>query len=171
MSHEFRVDTAVACDDGVRTLYRYMSYPALSDTTERARNRREWVERLLSHHEIYFPLTSQFNDPFETSPQFRILRRDDGSIDTDTYIDALRRVYGPKTGWSAERIAQGEADLLERVRSGVFEAETAMAEAKWVSRFRTHLPMCSVRLRVVRPHRDVVATAGQAAHGPRSARR
>jgi hypothetical protein len=138
------VDTALARDDGVRTLYRYMPFPPLSDTTERARDRRTWAERLLLHGEIYFPLTPQFNDPFETRPHFRIPRQEDGSIDTGVYSRALREVYGPKWGWQTERINQAEAEFLEKVRSGRLEAETDMIEAAWSTRFRTEFPMCCV---------------------------
>jgi hypothetical protein len=34
MRNEFLIETALARDDSVRTLYRYMPYPELSDTTE-----------------------------------------------------------------------------------------------------------------------------------------
>ena len=54
---DIAVETTLAHDDGLRTLYRYMPYPALSKTSQRARDRRTWVERMLGHGEIYFALT------------------------------------------------------------------------------------------------------------------
>jgi hypothetical protein len=94
------VETTNARDDGVRTLYRYMAYPALNDFGKVAQDRRTWVERLLSHGEIYFPLSSEFNDPFETRPRCRVARRLDGSLNTDLHARALREVYGPRWHWS-----------------------------------------------------------------------
>jgi hypothetical protein len=136
------VETALARDDGVRTLYRYMRYPALSDTGQWAQDRRTWVQRLLSYGEIYFPLSSQFNDPFETRPHCRVARRPDGSLDTDVHARALRETYGPKWGWSKERIEEALAGFFEKARSGELEIETELIEATWANKFRTEYPMC-----------------------------
>jgi hypothetical protein len=141
-SDEITVDTVLAHDEGIRTLYRYMGYPSPRHTTERDRARRTWVERLITFGEVYFPQTSQFNDPFETRPHFRIPRRADGSIDTDVYRRALYEVYGPKWGWTSERIVQAESEIIEKVRSGRLELETEAIEATWSTRFRTEFPMC-----------------------------
>jgi hypothetical protein len=79
-----------------------------------------------------------------TAPHFRIPRRPDSSIDSDMYIRALREVYGPKWGWSADRIDQAERDLLAKIRSGVFEVETEANEATWSNRLRNEFPICSM---------------------------
>jgi hypothetical protein len=136
------VETVLAHDDGVRTLYRYMRYPSLGDDSKSAQDRRTWVERVISHGEIYFPLPPEFNDPFETRPHFRIPRRADGSIDADVYIRALHDIYGPRWGWTAERIAEAEAEILAKIRSGEFEPGMEGIEAKWSTQFRTEYPMC-----------------------------
>ena len=121
-----------------------MAYPPLCDQSQYARDRRTWVEELISDGTLYSPLSSKFNDPFETAPHFRIPRRPDSSIDSDVYIRALREVYGPKWGWSADRIDQAERDLLAKIRSGVFEVETEANEATWSNRLRNEFPICSM---------------------------
>lgn len=136
------VQTANARDDGVRTLYRYMRYPALSDIGQEAQDRRMWVERMLLHGEIYFPLSPQFNDPFETRPHCRVARRPDGSLDTDVHARALREVYGPTWKWSKEKIEEELTRFIQKARSGMLELETEAIEAQWATRFRTEFPMC-----------------------------
>jgi hypothetical protein len=138
------IQTVTARDAGLTTLYRYMAYPPLSDQSQFAKDRRKWVEELLGDGILYSPLSREFNDPFETAPHFRIPRRPCGSIDSDVYIRALRAVYGPKWGWSPERIDQAEHDLLEKIRMGIFEAETAVVEATWSNRLRNEFPICSM---------------------------
>jgi hypothetical protein len=71
-----------------------------------------------------------FNDPLEASPLFRIPRRANGSIDFDISIYHLRTRYGPQWGWPSERIAQAETELLQKIASGIFEADTALNESK-----------------------------------------
>lgn len=139
---EWLVETANARDDGWRTLYRYMAYPPLSDAGEAAQDRRRWVERVLSHGEIYFPLSSEFNDPFETRPHCRVARHPDGSLDTDRHAQALREIYGPKWKWSQDQIDAALASFIDKAQSGVLDAETEMIEAQWAIRFRTEFPMC-----------------------------
>ena len=132
----------LAYDEGIRTLYRYMPFPPLNDPAGDAAARRQRVEDLLVHGDLYLPLASQFNDPFEASPLFRIPRRADGSIDSDVYIYHLRNRYGPQWRWSTDRIAQAETDLLQKIASGVFEAETSLNESTWMARLRNEFPMC-----------------------------
>jgi hypothetical protein len=115
MSANLAIQTVTARDAGLNTLYRYMAYPPLCDQSQYARDRRTWVEELISDGTLYSPLSSKFNDPFETAPHFRIPRRPDSSIDSDVYIRALREVYGPKWGWSADRIDQAARDLLAKI--------------------------------------------------------
>jgi hypothetical protein len=84
----------LAHDEGIRTLYRYMPFPPLSDPGSDANGRRQRVEDFLMLGDLYLPSASQFNDPFEASPLFRIPRRADGSIDSDVYIYHLPNRYG-----------------------------------------------------------------------------
>jgi hypothetical protein len=88
--NEFPVVTALARDDGIRTLYRFMPYPTLSDASPDTADRRLFVERVVSNHEIGFPTASQFNDPFEAALRLAIPRRTNGPINTEKYVDALR---------------------------------------------------------------------------------
>jgi len=136
------IETTSARDDGIRTLYRYMPYPAISDEAQWAQDRRSWVEQLLSRGEIYFPLSPQFNDPFETRPHFRVARHADGRLDTEVHGRALRELYGPKWNWSADQIQEALAGLIERARSGTLDAENEVFETQWATRFRTSFPIC-----------------------------
>jgi hypothetical protein len=144
MTDQLALRTVNAREAGFNTLYRYMAYPPLADQTQYAQDRRRWVEDLLRDGILYSPLSKQFNDPFETAPHFRIPRRPDGSIDSDVYIRALREVYGPKWGWSLDRIDQAERELLAKIRTGTFEAETEANEATWSDRLRNEFPICSM---------------------------
>jgi hypothetical protein len=119
-----------------------MPFPPLSDTTAEAEERRRRVERFIAHGELYLPTATQFNDPFEASPQFRIPRNAEGAIDADVYKYHLRTRYGPMWGWSEERIAQAETELLAKINSGTFEAETILNETTWRSSLRGEFPMC-----------------------------
>lgn len=67
-----------ARDDGIRTLFRYMPFPTLGDSSDTAEAQRKRVEDFLTVGDLYLPVASQFNDPFEASPQFRIPRKPDG---------------------------------------------------------------------------------------------
>lgn len=142
MTDNLTLRTVTARDAGLNTLYRYMAYPPLADQSQFAQDHRRWAEELLRDGILYSPVSAEFNDPFETAPQFRIPRRPDGSIDTDTYIRGLRDVYGPRWGWSRQQIDEAERDLLERVRINVFEAQTRQIEALWRTRLRTEFPIC-----------------------------
>lgn len=135
-------NVTLAHDEGIQTLFRYMQYPPLSDWSATSEEHRRRLENFVTLGDLYLPLASQFNDPFETSPHFRIPRKADGSIDSDVYIFHLRTRYGPQWGWSPERIAQAEIELTGKVASGTFEPETAVNEAMWRDRLRSEFPMC-----------------------------
>lgn len=131
-----------ANDDGVRTLFRYVSYPALGDQSPNAIELRRRADALVKLGELYFARAEQLNDPFEASPQFFSPRTPEGSPDYESLKASLRQVYAPRWNWSEERIRRAEADLQTRIESGVFDADMALVAAKWGGRFRKDYPMC-----------------------------
>lgn len=135
-------DRPNANDDGVRTLYRYVSYPPLADPSPNAAELRRRADALVKSGELYFARAEQLNDPFEAAPQFFSPRTPEGSPDYESLKSALRLVYAPRWHWSDERIGRAEADLKARIDSGVFDADMALVAAKWGGKFRKDYPMC-----------------------------
>src|SRR5258707_11123293 len=115
-------DRPNARDDGVRTLYRYMSFPPSVDSSEIANAVRRRADALVSSGELYFARAEQLNDPFEASPHFFFPRTPEGLPDYESLSATLRQVYAPRWRWSEEQISGAEADIKARIESGTFEA-------------------------------------------------
>jgi len=133
---------ANAHKDGIRTLYRYVRFPRLSDKSSDAVEARRRVENLLTHSELYFPTADQFNDPFEAAPNFVIQKVMDGRPDFNALAKPLREIYAPRWGWNSDQVREAEIFLQSKIDSGLFEIEVAGLEAKWRRLYRTQYPMC-----------------------------
>lgn len=133
--------TSQAHKDGVRTLYKFMSYPrdstASVDNAELCRR----VDALLRDGELYFATARELNDPFEASPHFQM--PENSYDDTlEAFSRALRDVHAPKWGWSEEQILARETGLSEEIRSGNFQVRMTGLAQEWRESFRSEFPMC-----------------------------
>ena len=135
-------DRPNARDDGVRTLYRYMSFPPSVDSSEIANAVRQRADALVSFGELYFARAEQLNDPFEASPHLYTPRTGDGLPDFESLCATLRRVYAPRWQWSEDRIRAAEAQLKSKIDRGTFDADMALIAEKWGAMFRKDYPMC-----------------------------
>jgi hypothetical protein len=131
--------TSQAYKDGVRTLYKFMSYPIDGSASVNNTESRRRVEVLLRDGELYFATARELNDPFEAAPHFRMPGTDDV---LDVSLRLLRNVYAPKWNWSEEQILAREKDLTEEIQSGKFHVSMVSFTQSLRESLRSEYPMC-----------------------------
>jgi|SRR5450759_1690371 hypothetical protein len=133
--------TSPAYKDGVRSLYKFMTYPAIGTNSIDNAERRRRVDALLRDGELYFATARELNDPFEAAPHFRTHGTTSDDI-LEVLSRYLRSVVAPRDGWNKEQVLAKEKDLLNEIRSGEYQLRMQGLAQSWREKFRTDFPMC-----------------------------
>lgn len=139
-TYEVSEKTSLAHRDGVRTLYKFMSYPTDGTAANYNTERRRRVEALLRHGELYFATAQELNDPFEASPHFRFPNITPNEL-TREVLDGLRNSFAPKMGLKEEEILAREKVLTDEIHSGTFQVRMEGNAQQYREMFRSEYPM------------------------------
>lgn len=133
--------TSQAHMDGVRTLYKFMSYPIDGTAPKDNAERRRRAEALLRHGELYFATAQELNDPFEASPHFRFPNTTPDEL-TKEVLSGFRNTFAPKLGLNEEQILAREKTLTDEIHSGTFVVQMKGNAQQYREMFRSEYPMC-----------------------------
>lgn len=132
--------TSFAGEDGVYTLFKFMSYPTKKHGCPSDVDRRKWVEDLLTDGELYFPTAPQMNDPFEVSPDF-YLENESSEEMYKRFSQHLTGTYAPLNNLSERKVGELDRDLANRIREQVFAKQIDGKAADWRKGLQG-VPMC-----------------------------
>lgn len=133
--------TSLAYNDGVRTLYKFMSYPINGASPKDNAERRRRVDALLCNGELYFATAQELNDPFEASPHFRFPNTTTDEL-TKEVLSGLRNSFAPKMGLNEDQIVAREKALTDEIHSGTFLVRMKGNAQRYREMFRSEYPMC-----------------------------
>jgi hypothetical protein len=134
-------NSSTAHKDGVRTLYKFMSYPRDGTAPIENAERRKRVEALLCDGELYFATARELNDPFEAAPHFRIPEISPNET-LEAFMRPLRNVYAREWGWNEKQILAYEKNLSEEIQSGAFQVRITSLMHKLRESLKSEYPMC-----------------------------
>jgi Protein of unknown function (DUF2971) len=134
--------TSYAGTDGIHTLYKFMRYPyiAKDDLTPDIKEKRRRVESLLASGELYFPTARQLNDPFESSPHFKIPESPKEA--KEKFVADFRERHAQRLGFSKEEIDEKSQELSAKIDSGLFGIHVDGVIQKWQDKMKSDYPMC-----------------------------
>jgi hypothetical protein len=132
--------TSQAYKDGIRTLYKYMSYPIYGTSSIDKVECRRRVEALLHNGELYFATARELNDPFEASPHMRFPSTSPDEL-TKSVLDSFN-LNAQKFGLSEEAIKAHKKVLSEKIQSGTFLPQMTGLWCETRESIRSNNPMC-----------------------------
>lgn len=132
--------TSQAYKDGIRTLYKYMSYPIDGTSSIDKTECRRRVEALLQNGELYFANARELNDPFEVSPHMRFPSISPVEL-TKSVLDSFNR-NAQTFRLNEEEIQDYKKVLSEEIQSGAFPHRMTTLWCETRERIRSNNPMC-----------------------------